>query len=176
MLDLAHSAVAAGPMLAPAVRMGDLLVRQGVLSEAQVRHILDVQAVVRRPFGELAERLFDVPPVAVDAAWAQQLVALHGASDVSKEQPPGACVAMLSSRQAWQFRLVPLRRELADGRAMGHLLLATDSARLRRAMNFAARTLPLAPAFVVATRESLQALLSRVYPVPSGFRRWACER
>ncbi len=159
----------------PAVRIGDLLVQQGVLTAAQVAHVLDVQSVVHRPFGELAERLFDVPAVAVDAAWAQQLVALHGARDVSLEEPEPGCVAMLNSRQAWQFRLVPLRRELSTPGHLGHLLLATDPARLRRAINFAARSLPLAPTFVLATRTSLQTLLTRTYPVSPAFQRWAAE-
>ena len=157
----------------PNMRIGDLLVRQGVLTPQQVAHVLDVQAVVGRPFGELAEQLFDVPPIAVDAAWAQQLVALHGARDVSRERFDAGSVALLNARQAWQFRLVPLRRELTEDEAQGHLLVATDRERLRRAIAFATRTLPLAPTFVVATRSSLTCLLERAYPVSAAFGRWA---
>src|SRR5687768_14254339 len=40
----------------PGIQIGQLLVEQGVLTEAQVQHILKVQKVSHRPFGDLAER------------------------------------------------------------------------------------------------------------------------
>ena len=66
--------------------IGELLVRQGTLTPQQVDHLLDVQAVVGRPFGDLAERLYGVPQPAVEAAWAEQFVALHGEADVSEAE------------------------------------------------------------------------------------------
>ncbi|MDB5172225.1 MAG: hypothetical protein JWN51_998, partial [Phycisphaerales bacterium] len=37
----------------PGIQIGQLLVEQGVLTEAQVQHILKVQKISHRPFGDL---------------------------------------------------------------------------------------------------------------------------
>ena len=50
----------------PGIQIGQLLVEQGVLTEEQVRHILQVQKMSHRPFGDLAERLFGINPKAVE--------------------------------------------------------------------------------------------------------------
>lgn len=161
---------------ATGLRLGELLVRQGVLTARQVTHILDVQAAVGRPFGDLAERLFGVPPFVVAAAWVEQFVAVHGERDVRVEAVDPACIAMLDARQAWQFRLVPMRRELDGDGEPGHLLVAAGRQGLRRAMTFAARTLPIAPSFVIATPASLRELLERHYAVSRPFANWAFHR
>ena len=56
------------------IQIGEILIEQGVLTEAQVRHILQVQKVSNRPFGDLAvSRLFGDPdPRAVEDAWVEQ--------------------------------------------------------------------------------------------------------
>jgi len=41
----------------PGIQIGQLLVEQGVLTERQVKHVLQVQKMSHRPFGDLAERL-----------------------------------------------------------------------------------------------------------------------
>lgn len=159
-----------------ALPIGELLVQQGTLTHQQVGHILDVQAVVGRPFGDLAERLFGVSPPAVESAWAEQFIAINGERDVSHERIDPAAVAHLTPRQAWQFRLLPLRTELADEDGPGHLLTATTRRGMHKAMTFAGRTLPLAPSFVFATPASLKRLLTRHYPVPEHLARWAFDR
>ena len=164
------------PDAAGGLRIGELLVRQGVLTRPQLAHALDVQAATGRPLGDLAERLFGVPAPAVRAAWAEQFALLHGERDVAGERVDPACAALLTARQAWQFRLVPLRRELDGDEGAGHLLIAAGRRGLRRGMTFAVRSLPAAPSFALATASSLDALLGRVYPVPGHVRDWACGR
>src|SRR4051812_40587093 len=39
----------------PGIRIGQLLVEQGVISDTQVQHILKIQKESGRPFGDLAE-------------------------------------------------------------------------------------------------------------------------
>ena len=56
------------------IQIGQLLVEQGVLTEAQVAHILTVQSASHRPFGDLAERL---PELILLIAHGGQL-AMHG--------------------------------------------------------------------------------------------------
>ena len=48
------------------LKLGDLLVQQGVLTVAQRDQVLEAQRLRRRPFGVLAEDLFGVSP----AAWS----------------------------------------------------------------------------------------------------------
>ena len=145
-----------------AIPIGELLVRQGQLAPLQVRHILDVQQVTGRPFGELAERMFGVRPAAVADAWVEQYVARHGLHDVSEQPCDRACVALVETRQAWQFRLVPMRLDRVGD--VEHLLIAADRRGLVRAMNFATRSLPATPSVVVAEPQSLRKLLTTHYP------------
>jgi hypothetical protein len=152
-----------------------MLVRQGALTEPQLNHALDVQTVTGRPLGELCERLFDVPSAAVRTAWAQQYLAIHGECDGNDLEPEADCIAMLNPRQAWQFRLVPVRRDF-DTNGIGHLIVAAGRRDLAKAMTFACRTLPLAPAFVVVTPTRLRALLTYYYKVSPQTADWAFNR
>ena len=46
------------------IQIGQLLIEQGVLTETQVQHMLKVQKMSHRPFGDLAARLdLDEEPV-----------------------------------------------------------------------------------------------------------------
>ncbi len=64
--------------MAAGIQIGQLLVEQGALTQAQVDHILKVQKVSQRPFGDLAERLYGINPKAVEDAWVQQYLRIHG--------------------------------------------------------------------------------------------------
>ena len=48
------------------IRIGELLVEQGVLTQRQVEHILKIQKISNRPFGDLAERLYGIDAKAVE--------------------------------------------------------------------------------------------------------------
>lgn len=152
------------------LKLGELLVAQGVLTVQQVKHILDVQAVTTRPFGDLAERMFGVNPKAVSGGWVKQFVGRNAPRDVAGEKCEARWVQMLDRRQAWQFRLAPIRRE------NGHLLVACHARGLLKAVNFAARAFPLTPCFVIAEERSLQVLLMRHWPVPRHLADFAFAR
>src|SRR5213596_2662543 len=75
----------AGRDLVPAgIQIGQLLIEQGVLSSRQVEHILRVQKMSHRPFGDLAERLFGISPQAVEDAWVEQYVRTVGVVDLEQ--------------------------------------------------------------------------------------------
>ena len=154
----------------PPLKLGEILVSQGLLTEQQVAHVLDVQAALHRPFGDLAERLFDVDPKAVAGAWVRQFVEQTREHDVTLEAMETDWLPLLQPRQAWQFRMVPLRRE------WDHLLVASDAAGLLRAVNFAAVALPMPPCFVLAEAGSLKTLLMRHYPVAPSLADFAFRR
>ena len=54
--------------------------RAGGVDAEQVRHVLQVQKLSHRPFGDLAERLYGVDPRAVEDAWVEQYLRTAGTS------------------------------------------------------------------------------------------------
>ena len=151
----------------PGIQIGQLLVEQGVLIEAQVDHILKVQKMSHRPFGDLAERLFGIDAKAVEDAWVEQYVRIAGVVDLDEQRIDTDCLRLLNRRQAWQFHLLPLNRQQAD------LNMATSAQDLVRAVNFSGRKLDEPVNFLVAEREQLREFLMKHYPVPEYFAKFA---
>ena len=151
----------------PPLRIGEMLVAQGVLTREQLNHALDVQAAVGRPLGDLCERLFNLDPSAVDLAWAQQFTSSRAAVDLAGEAIDPRAVRLLRPRQAWQFRLMPVRFDQlpSEPETPQHLVLATSAESLRRALNFAARSFTVPPSLIVASEASLLKSLRRHYPI-----------
>ena len=152
------------------LKLGEVLVSRGVLTAPQVAHLLDVQAAVGRPFGDLAERLYGVDPRDVADAWVRQFAQQTRERDVSRERVDPAWLSLLSARQAWQFRMVPLRRE------WDHLTVAADARGLVKAVNYASATFPLSCCFALAEPASLRKLLMRHYPVAASLADYAFAR
>ncbi|MEY3022881.1 MAG: hypothetical protein RIS86_2079 [Planctomycetota bacterium] len=140
------------------MRIGEMLVRMGVLNRAQVDEVLAEQESTSEPFGAIAERLFGVPPEAIERAWIEQsqdratlFDPANGIDDDARD--------LVIRRQAWQFGIVPLR--LDDG----YLVAATSRRQLPRAVRFATRVLGMPVQFEVADEEVLAQLLAHQYPV-----------
>lgn len=142
------------------LQIGQLLVQQGVLSERQVQHILQVQKVSHRPFGDLAERLFGVSPEAIEDAWVQQYVRTAGVVDLDEHDIDINCLRLINRRQAWQFHVLPVAQNEQGVQA------ATDATSLIRAVNFSTRRLDDAVCFLIAEREQLREFLMKHYPIP----------
>ena len=144
----------------PGIQIGQLLIEQGVLSTTQVDHILRVQKVSHRPFGDLAERLFGISPQAVEDAWVQQYMRIAGTIDLDEQKFDEQCLRLLNRRQAWQFRMLPMNRQEEN------LNIATDRESLVRAVNFSAKKLDEPIYFQMAERKQLREFLMKHYPVP----------
>ena len=154
--------------MAAGIQIGQLLVEQGALSQAQVDHILKVQKVSQRPFGDLAERLYGISPKAVEDAWVQQYLRIVGVSvDLDEIEIDTDCLRLLNRRQAWQFHLLPLNRE------DDHLTMATSPDNLVRSVNFATRTIDEPVHFLLAEHKQLREFLMKHYPVPEYFAQYA---
>jgi hypothetical protein len=153
----------------PGIQIGELLIEQGALVESQVNHILKVQRISHRPFGDLAERLFGVSPKAVEDAWVEQYIRTVGVVDLSDIEPETECLRLLNRRQAWQFHILPLARK-GDS-----IEIATDADNLVRAVNFAVRKLDEPVQFLIAERHQLREFLMKHYPVPEYIARYAAE-
>ena len=150
-----------------AIQIGELLVEQGVLTRKQVDHILQVQKVSHRPFGDLAERLYGVAAEAVEDAWVRQYVHLAGTVDLNEMGFDTNCLRLINRRQAWQFHVLPVARTREA------LQIATDEENLIRAVNFITRRIGEPACFIIATREQLRDFLMKHYPVPEHMAQFA---
>lgn len=140
------------------MRIGEMLVRMGVLKASQVEAILEEQQSQNEPFGAIAERMFGVSPDTIERVWIEQT------QDRATLFDPNAGVddearELVVRRQAWQFGIVPIR--LDDG----YLVAVTSRKQLPRAVRFATRVLGMAVRFEIADDETLSALLTHQYPI-----------
>jgi hypothetical protein len=149
-----------GTKMMQGLRIGELLIEQGVLSERQVRHILTVQRTVSRPFGDLAERLYGIKASAVEDAWVEQYINFVGRVDLDEVSIDTQCLRLINRRQAWQFHVAPLTRDAEN------ISVATTADSLVRAVNFASRTFNEPVFFMIAQRQQLRDFLMKHYPVP----------
>jgi hypothetical protein len=152
------------------IQLGQLLVEQGVLTQTQVEHILKVQKMSHRPFGDLAERLFGINAKAVEDAWVEQYVRITGVVDLEEQKVDTECLRLLNRRQAWQFHLLPMNRQQDD------LHMATSAQDLVRAVNFSGKKLDEPVHFMIAERDQLRDFLMKHYPVPEYFAKFAEDR
>ncbi|NJL32229.1 MAG: hypothetical protein HC898_11775 [Phycisphaerales bacterium] len=143
------------------IRIGEIMVRRGILSEQQVLEILDRQQNVRLPFGVLAEKMFEVSVETIEEAWIEQYCHISGEIDLRHQQVDVRVLKLINRRQAWQFEILPLRFEPS-----GELLIAASRERLARAVTFAANRLKPIVYFRVAERNHLRNFLKRHYPMP----------
>ena len=153
------------------IQIGELLVEQGVLTETQVRHILSVQRVSNRPFGDLAERLFGIDPKAVEDAWVEQYLRMAVTVDLEDQEIDTDCLRLLNRRQAWQFHVLPMNHE-PDGQQLN---AATSAEDLVRAVNFSSRSIDEPVHFLIAERQQLREFLMKHYPVPEYLAQYASE-
>jgi hypothetical protein len=150
------------------IQIGQLLVEQGVLTETQVQHILKVQKMSHRPFGDLAERLYGISPKAVEDAWVEQYLRTVGVVDLDDLKLDTDCLRLLNRRQAWQFQLLPIHRD-------PELNIATTADSLVRSVNFSARSIDEPVHILIAERAQLRDFLMKHYPVPDYLAQYASE-
>ena len=144
-------------------RIGEILVHMGVLTSDQCDRALEVQEVEGGPFGLIVEKLFGVPPEAVERAWATQYALLSGTIDPESIRPDAAALALVEARQAWQFGVLPIRL------SHGEVELCSTEAALPRALRFTGWGLPHACSFLVATdTRGFERALTRWYPEGAG--------
>lgn len=131
-----------------AIRLGEVLVRRGLLSHEQVERIVDEQSRWHRPFGVLAEEMFGLSVDDVEQAWAEQYAHLTQNVDVRQHAPDPRALQMVDRRQAWQFRVLPLE---FDG---DELMVATTRDHLARSLRFVSRCLAT-PCYLVLTEAKM---------------------
>lgn len=142
------------------LRLGDLLVKRGVLTEPQRDQILEQQRQSGRPFGVLAEQMFGVGQRDVENAWAEQYAQLVGTMDPRARTPERYALSLIDRRQAWQFGVLPLGYEGDE------LVLCTTQENLARAMRFAGWRIGQPTRFLLARAEHLAESLAAHFPMP----------
>ena len=138
--------------------LGEVLVEQGLLTASDVWSILEQQEATGRPFGEIAERLCNISTEAIEEAWAYQYAYNAPTIDPVTFIPRSDARALVSPRQAWQFRCLPMNLE------GNTLVLATTPKYLHRALKFATRVLDRPAYFMMTTEARLAAALTEHYP------------
>ncbi|MFG0326209.1 MAG: hypothetical protein ACF8SC_02945 [Phycisphaerales bacterium JB037] len=141
-----------------ALRLGEILVRRGVLTNAQRNELLERQRVGGRPIGELAERIFGVSPSVIEQAWAAQYAQLADKIDPARTAISDQVLALVDRRQAWQFKVLPVRF------IEGDLLICTAECHLARVLRFCGWRLTHSCSFAIAPEHRLEQALSRFYP------------
>ncbi|MCH2133367.1 MAG: hypothetical protein MK116_06415 [Phycisphaerales bacterium] len=142
------------------IRLGTILVHRGILTEDQVQRVLVAQQRSGEPFGLLCERLFGVAPSTIESAWAQQYAGLVETVDFTTVDPDPAALDLVTRRQAWQFRVMPVSW---DGE---ELTLATTPNDLCRALRFATNVIDRSVFFVMTSSTALDEALQQYYPLP----------
>jgi len=142
-----------------AIRLGDLLVQRGVLTEQQKQTILAEQVQRNRPFGALAEQLFGVNPRDIEEAWADQYEPLARHIDPRREPVEREAIGLIDRRQAWQFGMLPIR---FDG---PELLVCTTRRHLVRALKFAGWRINALCFFALSDPRALGEALVQHYPM-----------
>ena len=141
------------------LRLGEVLVEHGLLTETEVETIMTEQRSSGRPFGVLAESLCNCSIEAIEDAWACQYAQNTRTVDPFTEIPREEARILISTRQAWQFRCLPMSLE-GDT-----LVIATTPKHVRRALKFATSVLDRPAYFVMTTDNRLAAALSEHYPI-----------
>jgi len=143
------------------IRIGQILVQQGVLNDQQVLEILEAQKRNGLPFGVLAERMFEVTVESIEEAWVEQYTRVTGGVDLAQMEIDAEALKLINRRQAWQFEMLPVHFERT-----GELLMAATRQRLARAVTFAAHRLEPVVYFRVAESRQLREFLRKYYPMP----------
>jgi len=143
------------------IRIGQILIENGVLTEQQVFEVVQAQKTQRLPFGVLAEQMFDVTLQSIEAAWIEQYHRFTGTIDLSEQKFDESALKLISRRQAWQFEILPIGFE-----PTGELLIAASSKRLARAVTFATNRISRVVYFRVAESMQLRMFLREHYPMP----------
>lgn len=140
-------------------RLGELLVTKGAITPDQLKHLLGLQRSRREPLGVLAEEVFHVDPDVLEEAWSEQYADITAKVDPRAEAVDPAVLGTVSARQAWQFRLLPMRY---DGR---EVMVCTCREHLPRALRFAYRHFGPSCWIVIADEAQLFEAMQRHYPM-----------
>lgn len=140
-------------------RIGERLVRYGVLSDDELRMIVAEQRREYRPFGQIASEMFGVDEAMIWRAWAEQYATFCPRVNLDSEEPDPGVYAELNAEEAHAFRVLPLRQQDGD------LILVTSEDDLPAALYFLDRRIDKSVVVWLAeNRQQVVARIHRAYP------------
>lgn len=131
-------------------RIGTILCEMDVLTDADVRAILDVQCHTGQKFGTIAMRLGLATPEQIWEAWARQLATTPREVDLDELGTDSDALACVGCEAIVRHRVWPLRRW------GNNLVIATGSATSARAVSLLTQQLELNVYRCVAPDEQLE--------------------
>ena len=137
------------------IRLGDLLIQQGLLTEEQLRFALDEQKRSGRKLGRIVVESAFVTEEAISQALARQLHATY--VDLKLFNPRRELISLLPEAQARRFRAVVLDED--NGRLRVGFVDPTDLQAYDELVRLLRREIELA----VVAESQLLALIDRVY-------------
>ena len=137
------------------IRLGDLLVQQGLLTEEQLRFALDEQKRSGRKLGRIVVESAFVTEEAISRALARQLQIVY--TDLKHFNPQPHLINLLSEAQARRFRAVVL--DEVNGLLRVGFVDPTDMQAYDEVVRIVRRDIDLA----VVAESQLLALIDRVY-------------
>ncbi len=143
------------------MRIGEMLISAGLLTPEETERILRRQQSHPEPFGLLAQRMFGLDPQQIEEVWTETTIRLGNIVRPSDEEIDLNVIDLVTRRQAWQFRFLPIRME-----SDGALVAATTTKHLSRAVRFATRVLDRPCSFIMTDAEYLAARLEMYYALP----------
>jgi MshEN domain len=141
-------------------RLGMVLVNRGILTPDQVDRILAHQRSDPRPFGKLANELFNIPERDIWRAWADQEGHFCPRVDLACEPNDASVLNIITADEAVEHLLLPLRVEATQ------LVCATTSVDLPEAAILLRDRTQFAPRFVIVEQAQLLQYIHRRYGVP----------
>ena len=137
------------------IRLGDLLIEQGLLTSEQLKQVLEEQKRSGRRLGRIIVDCAFVTEEAISRALARQLRAVY--VDLKNFQPQPQLIKQLSEAQARRFRVIVL--DESDGRLRVGFADPTDMQVYDEVVRILRREIDLA----VVTESQLLSLIDRVY-------------
>lgn len=142
------------------IRLGELLVVQGVITPEQQQEILETQKSSGRPFGVIAEEHFGVSPAAIEHAWTIQYAMIAPRIDPAEYEIPAQVLELVTKRQAWQFGFIPYQVSEDE------IMLVSSRETLARSLRFVNWRLNGLCTFAICDLKALRRGLDTHYPFP----------
>lgn len=139
------------------LRMGELLVREGILTANQVDEILIEQFNSEKPFGVIACEKFGIDEEDIWEAYACQMVLFYDSVDLACEVFDIGVTDTMTAREAWMQRILPMR---FDGQ---EYVCATTREQLPKAMAFVNERFDHYVHFALAERGQLEVFIMQQY-------------
>lgn len=142
------------------IRLGELLVVQGVITPEQRDKILELQRASQRPFGVIAEEQLGIAPSAIEQAWTIQYAMIAPRIDPSEHEISAQVLELVTKRQAWQFGFVPVSMDEEE------ITLVASRETLARSLRFVNWRLHGLCTFAICDLKTLERGLDTHYPFP----------